>query len=159
MAPVSDAEPQIVAGGLPTVIWFEAMLAATLVLVTDQASKAVVLRTRPQRCSLKGQFISIRQALNRRGALASLAPLTLLLVWGVTVVLGGIALYSGDGLYRSALGSVGFGIAVGGATGNVLDRMRQGAIVDFIAIGRWPVFNLADVAIVLGVAVVLLSVC
>jgi signal peptidase II len=82
----------------------------------------------------------------------------LLLAWGVTVALVALALYSGDDvLYRSELGSVGFGVAVGGATGNMVDRMRQGAIVDFIAIGRWPVFNLADVAIVLGIALVLLS--
>jgi signal peptidase II len=141
------------------VIWFESLLAAALVLVTDQASKAVVLRTRPQPSNLKRQFISIRQALNRRGALASFTPLTLLLVWGVTVVLVVFALYSGDAIHRSGLGSVGFGVAVGGATGNMLDRMRQGAIVDFIAIGRWPVFNLADVAIVLGVGLVLLSMC
>jgi signal peptidase II len=146
------------AGGLAAVIWFEAVLAAILVLVTDQASKAVVLRTRPQPSNLKRQFLLIRQALNRRGALASFTPRMLLLAWGVTVALVALALYSGDDvLYRSELGSVGFGVAVGGATGNMVDRMRQGAIVDFIAIGRWPVFNLADVAIVLGIALVLLS--
>lgn len=140
-------------------IWFESLIAAALVLVADQASKAVVLRTRPQPSDLKRQFISIRQALNRRGVLASLTPLTLLLVWGVTIGLVVLALYGGDARYRNGLASVGFGVAVGGATGNMLDRMRQGAIVDFIAIGRWPLFNLADVAIVLGVGLVLLSVC
>jgi signal peptidase II len=139
------------------VIWFESLLAATLVLVIDQASKAVVLWARPQRSGLERQFVSIRPALNRGGALASFTPLMLLLVWGAAVALVLFALYSGDALSHSGLVSVGFGIAVGGATGNMLDRMWQGAIIDFIAIGRWPVFNLADVAIVLGVGLVLLS--
>src|SRR5262245_61791392 len=132
-------------------LWFESVLAAALVLVTDQVSKAVVLRSRPQRSNFRRQLISINRALNRRGTLASFTPFTLLLVWGVTVVLIVFALYSGDALHLGGFGSVGFGVALGGATGNMLDRLRQGAIVDFIAVGRWPVFNLADVAIVVGV--------
>jgi signal peptidase II len=48
------------------------------------------------------------------------------------------------------------GIAVR-AAGNIADRLRHGAIVDFIAIGRYPLFNLADVAIVAGVGMLVLS--
>jgi len=43
------------------------------------------------------------------------------------------------------------GIIVGGALGNILDRLRLGSVVDFISIGWWPVFNLADSAIAVGV--------
>jgi signal peptidase II len=46
---------------------------------------------------------------------------------------------------------------LGGAAGNVADRVRRGAIVDFIAIGRWPPFNLADAAIVVGVGLLVWS--
>ena len=38
-----------------------------------------------------------------------------------------------------------------GAFGNALDRARRGYVVDFIEIHRWPIFNVADVAIVVGV--------
>jgi len=45
---------------------------------------------------------------------------------------------------------------LGGALGNLVDRLRQGYVVDFIDIGvgqsRWPTFNLADSAIVVGIA-------
>ncbi len=137
-------------------IWLEPVLATTGVLVLDQASKALVVRMGFNASGCNRRFVSIRQALNQGGALASFAPPTLLVVWGVTVVLVALALY-GDAFYRGTIGSVGFGAALGGATGNMLDRMRKGAIVDFIAVGRWPVFNLADVAIVSGVGLVVLS--
>ena len=48
-------------------------------------------------------------------------------------------------------------LRIGGAAGNLLDRVRRGAIVDFIAVGPWPVFNLADAAIVAGIGLALLS--
>jgi signal peptidase II len=44
-------------------------------------------------------------------------------------------------------------VVVGGATGNLVDRLRYGSVVDFIDIGFWPIFNLADLSIVVGVAV------
>lgn len=52
---------------------------------------------------------------------------------------------------------VAFGLIMGGALGNLIDRVRLGAVVDFINIGigdvRWPYFNVADSAITIGVAV------
>jgi signal peptidase II len=43
------------------------------------------------------------------------------------------------------------GLLVGGALGNLADRAREGAVIDFIDPSFWPVFNLADTAIVFGV--------
>jgi len=48
---------------------------------------------------------------------------------------------------------------MGGALGNVVDRLfRQGQVTDFISIGTFPVFNVADSSISVGVAVLLLGV-
>jgi signal peptidase II len=59
----------------------------------------------------------------------------------------------------SPLLGVAIGLIVGGATGNVVDRIRHGAVVDFldfhIGYWHWPAFNLADSAICLGVAMML----
>lgn len=44
------------------------------------------------------------------------------------------------------------GLQLGGALGNLVDRLRFGHVVDFIDFKVWPVFNLADISIVLGVA-------
>ncbi|MFH1679219.1 MAG: signal peptidase II [Candidatus Eisenbacteria bacterium] len=52
------------------------------------------------------------------------------------------------------------GLVLGGALGNLIDRLRFHRVVDFLDVGvgdlRWPVFNLADVAVVAGVAIFLL---
>src|SRR3954451_15813148 len=47
------------------------------------------------------------------------------------------------------------GMLLGGALGNLSDRAREGAVIDFIDPVLWPAFNLADAAIVLGVLVLL----
>ncbi len=47
------------------------------------------------------------------------------------------------------------GMLLGGALGNVIDRIRDGAVTDFIKLPRWPAFNVADVAITCGVLVLL----
>jgi signal peptidase II len=51
----------------------------------------------------------------------------------------------------------GLALLVGGALGNVLDRAGDGLVTDYLHTGWWPTFNLADVWICLGVAVLLVS--
>jgi signal peptidase II len=58
--------------------------------------------------------------------------------------------------------AVGLGLVLGGATGNLIDRAIRGPgfsgeVVDFIDLQVWPIFNLADSAIVVGAAILLLS--
>ncbi|PID84790.1 MAG: signal peptidase II [Chloroflexi bacterium] len=43
-----------------------------------------------------------------------------------------------------------FGVVLGGAIGNLIDRLRQGYVTDFLDFGPWPVFNVADMAVVFG---------
>jgi signal peptidase II len=50
----------------------------------------------------------------------------------------------------SRLEHVGYSLIVAGAVGNVADRIARGYVVDFIHLHRWPVFNVADVLIVVG---------
>jgi signal peptidase II len=51
---------------------------------------------------------------------------------------------------------VAFGLLAGGAIGNLADRVRAGAVTDYVDVFSWPPFNLADVAITLGVIVLAL---
>lgn len=53
---------------------------------------------------------------------------------------------------------LGIGLQVGGAIGNVIDRIRYGYVVDFLDFRIWPVFNVADMAIVIGVSCILITV-
>jgi signal peptidase II len=57
--------------------------------------------------------------------------------------------------------AVAIGLVIGGAVGNVIDRIRLGAVIDFldfyVGVWHWPAFNVADSAICLGVAAMLLD--
>ncbi len=46
---------------------------------------------------------------------------------------------------------VALGLQLGGAAGNLIDRFRHGYVVDFIDVGPWPIFNIADSAIITGI--------
>jgi len=60
---------------------------------------------------------------------------------------------------RRSLERTGFALVVGGAVGNIIDRVRQGAVTDFLDLywrdRHWPTFNIADIAITLGAVVIL----
>lgn len=47
------------------------------------------------------------------------------------------------------------GLLLGGAAGNLIDRLRDGGVTDFIDLPRWPAFNLADMAITVGVVLLI----
>ena len=52
---------------------------------------------------------------------------------------------------------LGCGLILGGAAGNLLDRLTEGLVTDYVDLRVWPIFNAADAAVVLGVAALLLS--
>ena len=60
---------------------------------------------------------------------------------------------------QHALERAGFALVVGGALGNIIDRLRQGAVTDFLDLywrdWHWPTFNVADIAITLGTVLIL----
>ena len=64
----------------------------------------------------------------------------------VAIILYNFSLPSGFFLLRVALG-----LQLGGALGNLIDRIRLGHVTDFLDFGPWPIFNLADTSIVTGV--------
>jgi signal peptidase II len=52
---------------------------------------------------------------------------------------------------------IGGGLLLGGSIGNLIDRASRGGVTDFIAIGPWPPFNVADIAITSGAALLVLA--
>jgi signal peptidase II len=74
------------------------------------------------------------------------------------IVIGAILFYfprveGGDWSLRLAMG-----LQLGGAAGNLVDRLTMGRVTDFISVGAFPVFNVADASITVGVMVLLLGV-
>ncbi len=71
-------------------------------------------------------------------------------------VLAGALLLWWRGRGAGAAFHVALALVVGGAVANLWDRLARGAVVDFVHLAHWPVFNVADVAIVAGVALLAL---
>lgn len=69
-------------------------------------------------------------------------------------VLAFVAVYGRSIIAMGPAASWGVGLVVGGAVGNLVDRVRYGGVADFLYIHHWPVFNLADSAMVVGGALV-----
>ena len=57
----------------------------------------------------------------------------------------------------SISGKLAVGLILGGIVGNLIDRLSQGYVTDFIGVGIWPAFNIADSAIVVGVIILAYS--
>ncbi len=70
----------------------------------------------------------------------------------IALAVAGVILYYYRQLPPQAwLMRLALGLQLGGALGNVVDRLRQGYVVDFFEVPHWPVFNVADSCIVVGV--------
>jgi len=86
-----------------------------------------------------------------QGAGSAVAPLAA--TAALLAILIALALHS-----KEIIGP-GWVLVLSGAVGNLLDRLIRAAVVDFIRVPLWPVFNVADILIVLGVATWLLQLC
>ena len=137
--------------GRPARAWRFAGALCGLVVVLDQAAKALV-----ERNLVPGEDVEV------------LGPIELTLAHNTGVAFG---LAGGGGvrlvlLTAVALAVVGYvfsrdptrpglwvaaGLLAGGALGNLADRIRAGAVTDYVQIGSWPAFNLADVAVTLEI--------
>ena len=133
---------------------------ATAIVVADQLSKALIRSWLPERRVWPTDFDLIRfQHVENSGAafgiLQGAGPFLIVssLIGVAAVLLFLRATPAEDRLYSAALALV-----LGGAIGNLIDRVFRGTVTDFIDPARYPAFNLADSAIVVGVfALILLS--
>jgi signal peptidase II len=136
--------------------WLEPALAAAGVLAADQFSKHLVL-AQPRFCdaSAKRAFLAIRCVVNKRGAvLPRMRRAWRIAAFVLCAVLALVVLVQ-EPFARNPLGAAGIGMALGGIAGNFIDLMWRDGVVDFIAVGSRSVFNIADVAIVGGLALAL----
>ena len=98
--------------------------------------------------------VDLKLAHNRGIAFSAFSDAPLSLILAVT---GAIVVVLVVLAWRGTLPPIAAGLIVGGAAGNVLDRMQGGSVVDVLHTGWWPTFNLADVMLNVGVGLVLLG--
>ena len=136
--------------------WAPPLAIATMVLAVDQVSKLVIRTWLVDRSDgpsvwLAGDWLGLQYVENRGAAFGMLAGAGgLLTVIALVVVAVTVTLYARIPA-PSRWSTLGLGFLAGGAIGNAVDRRVLGYVVDFIAIGPWPRFNVADSAITVGV--------
>jgi signal peptidase II len=130
-------------------------LVLAAVVVLDQLTKHLVdgsIGPGEHRSVLPG--VQLVHAINDGIAFSVSAggPALMIVVIGLAIV--GIVAFFATHVERPLLW-LPAGLMVGGAVGNLADRIRNGAVTDFIKLPHWPAFNLADTAITLGVIALL----
>ncbi|WP_165847749.1 signal peptidase II [Ammonifex thiophilus] len=131
--------------------WFSCLVS----LAVDQITKFWALAYLSQPVVVIPGLLALRCVRNPGAAFGFLAYQTPLLI--LIAAIASLALLLGYKRLLLAPSVVrwGLGLFLGGTLGNLVDRVRFGYVVDFIDLRFWPVFNLADVAIVTGMGLIL----
>lgn len=144
--------------------WFVPLVVSTLALLFDQASKVwIVQLLGPEPLTrsipLAGEWLRLIYSHNTGVAFGLFQGMSQLFIFtSIAISLGAIYVYWQHLPNRDPLLQVSIGLIIGGAFGNVIDRLRLGYVVDFIQVGWWPVFNIADSAICVGAALMVLQI-
>ncbi len=142
--------------------WFAASCA---IVVADQFTKLVVMRSfAPGERRVVTEFLNLVLVFNKGAAFSFLAdapgwqtPLLVVFALGAAIVVS-VLLARSPGKRMFAAGLT---LILGGALGNVIDRLRLGHVVDFVDLHaggwHWPAFNVADSAITVGAILLILE--
>jgi signal peptidase II len=138
--------------------WRIFAILAVVVIAVDQLTKEVVrgsLEPRESHEIFPG--FSLSRVRNEGiafglfpGRQSAVAILTVVALCAIAIALAGL-------VNRNATVAAGAGLLVGGSIGNLIDRLAHGAVTDFLDPARWPAFNLADIGIVTGAALIVLG--
>jgi signal peptidase II len=128
-----------------------AALVAAVTVALDQAVKAIVrseIAVGERADLIPG--VHVEHVLNDGVAFGFFSGGGWLLIVIGAVALGALLVFFATHVHRP-LAWLPTGLLIGGAAGNLIDRLRSGAVTDFVKLPHWPAFNLADVAITVGV--------
>jgi signal peptidase II len=125
-------------------------LPAIGVVIVDQLAKAAAQRWLPVASRRTAAFARLELVHNYHGGIGKLAVSRAVAVSVGAVVIAFAVLMIAIAGPLPALTVAGLGVSIGGGLSNIGDLALRGRIVDFVAIWRWPTFNLADVAICVG---------
>jgi signal peptidase II len=131
---------------------------ATTVAVIDQVAKFLIVaairlgRFEP-RVEVVDGWLAVEYTQNRGAAFGMLSGLAPILIAASFAILTGLVLLYMRQATPAVWLTVAIGLISGGALGNLFDRVRLGHVVDFLSVGPWPNFNIADSAITVGVLI------
>lgn len=136
--------------------WF--LIVAAAVLVLDQLTKWFV-RVNLDRGEVVEvlPFFRLVHVTNTGAAFGMLQGAGPLLVVASVAGLAAIVVYLFNPGFAHPVVRLGLALMLGGAVGNLIDRVTEGRVVDFLKVPNWPAFNVADSAISIGVVILLWS--
>jgi len=145
--------------------WWNAvfLIIALVIVVTDQLTKIWIRSNFAIGESVPDTGLFRITHINNTGASFGIFPdqsFALMIIAGVGIALVlffVLFLYRRVPLLDNRLGKPALGLILGGNAGNLIDRLRLGYVTDYIDIGIWPVFNVADAAITVGVVLLVYS--
>jgi len=135
---------------------------AAIVVIIDQASKRIVGNLYPYGggTDLVGDLLRIRLTTNPGAVMGILGGSRVLLIVITIVSIAALVVFAYRMRYAPPLRRFCLALVLGGAFGNLIDRLAAGEVIDFIDMGigayRWPTYNVADIAITVG-AVILVA--
>lgn len=144
-------------------VWAVPLGTAALIVLLDQLSKAWVVATLgPETMTtfipVIGDTVRIAYHHNTGVAFSMFQGYPeLLTLAAVLIISGAIYFYATQLPHQRRSIQLIMGLIMGGAFGNLIDRIRLGYVVDFIQIGWFPIFNVADSAITVGAALLMLQ--
>ena len=136
------------------------LLVALLIVVADQLSKVWIRSNLATGQSLpETGFFQLTHVQNSGGAFGLFQgqsfPLTILASIVIAILLFYVFFISHRFPFLDNMpGKAVLGLVLGGAIGNLIDRLRFGYVTDFIDVGIWPAFNIADSAVTVGVIII-----
>ena len=133
----------------------KAALVAVIVVAADQITKAIVRsEIKPGKVVDVVPGVDLVHAKNTGVAFSMLSGGGPLVVIIALIALAALIAFFATHLNRPLVW-LPTGLLVGGAAGNLIDRIRLGSVTDFIKLPHWPAFNVADIAVTVGVVALL----
>ncbi|MBD0328869.1 MAG: signal peptidase II [Thermoleophilia bacterium] len=153
LTPLSVAERRV---GANAAEWGALALVAGAAALADQVTKHLVASrvALGEEIRVAGPF-SIHHVENSGIAFGLFPTATSAVIVLTSLVVAWMLVFFARSAARHPLLPIGLGLVLGGSISNLLDRIRLGAVTDFLDVDFWPAFNLADTFIVVGVAILL----
>lgn len=131
--------------------YFMSAVIALATLILDQVSKSLAVQYVQQPFFIIPDFFSFEYHENTGIAFSLPAPQLFIIIATCALIAIGIYFAQKELNFQKPLTQILFGISCGGAIGNLIDRILFGSVRDFIAIGSYPVFNIADMGLTIGI--------
>lgn len=139
------------------------IILSTILVIIDQVSKIIVTNTLTNNKSVEviKSFFYLTYTNNKGAAFSILTGKRILLILVSLIVIGILIYYIKKTKIEKKINKIALSLVIGGSIGNLIDRILKGAVIDFLDFKifgyNYPIFNLADTFIVIGVFLLLIE--